>query len=138
MAEAYPAEVLKLALPAMTRANERLLRSGSFYLAEGGGEVIGCGGWTAERPDDGAVEPGLAHIRHFSTRPDWGRRGVGRRIFEACMAQARGEGIRVFECYASLNAVAFYAALGFRALGERHIALTPKQHITSMQMVREL
>lgn len=45
MAGGYQGDVLKLALPLMTRANPVLLRSGNFYVAESAErQVIGCGG----------------------------------------------------------------------------------------------
>jgi N-acetylglutamate synthase-like GNAT family acetyltransferase len=123
MAAAYEVDVLVRALPLMVRANPVLLASGSFHLAETPGDVVGCGGWTPERPGTGEVEPGLGHIRHFAVDPGWTGRGVGRSLFEACRAQARSRGVSVFECYASLNAQPFYQALGFSGLERREIAM---------------
>lgn len=114
MASAYPPAVLAVALPLMTRANPALLASGSYYLAEGAdGALLGCGGWTPDRPGRGDVRPGLAHIRHFATHPTATGQGIGRALFTRCLADATAAGFDRFECYASLNAVGFYAALGF-------------------------
>ena len=77
--------------------------------------MVGIGGWSRERPGDARIEPGLAHLRHFATHPDWCRRGVGRLIYEVCEARARESGIEVLECCSSLNGEAFYAALGFES-----------------------
>jgi GNAT superfamily N-acetyltransferase len=126
MRGAYDAAVLAAALGPMTRANPALLASGTYYLAElPDGSLAGCGGWTPERPGTGAVVAGLAHIRHFATRPDRLGRGIGRAIWQTCRVRAHAAGVRRFECYASLNAVGFYAALGFVPVRRMEVALGP-------------
>lgn len=117
MRGAYEDLVLDAVLPVMTVAQPALLRSGTYYVAEAaGGTIVGCGGWTKERPGSGDVSPRLAHIRHFGVHPEWTRQGVGRALYARCVDDARDAGVDRFECYASLNGEAFYAALGF----ERH------------------
>ena len=114
MAGAYAAEVLARTLPAMTRANPKLLGSGRYYLVEAPtGECLGCGGWSDHPPDGLETNPRRAHIRHFATHPEWTGRGVGRMIYEQCEADARAAGFTAFEAYSSLNGEPFYAALGF-------------------------
>jgi GNAT superfamily N-acetyltransferase len=115
MSPGYDAAVLRAALPFMTRVDPRLLATGTYYLAlDDGGEVVGCGGWTFDRPGSGEIVPGLAHIRHFGTHPGRTGEGIGRAIFERCLSDASRASVRRFECYASVNAENFYAALGFR------------------------
>ncbi len=116
MADHYSADVLAIALPIMTRAQPRLLNSGTFLVAEADQILIGCGGWSIETPGSGAIEPNVGHIRHFATHPDMARRGIGRSIFEQCLNQARSCALTHFKCFSSLNARGFYAALGFEAL----------------------
>lgn len=116
MGGAYDAALLARVLPVITRANPRLLASGSFYLAEDGGEAVGCGGWTREAPESGEVVPAVAHIRHFGVTAASARRGVGRALYARCEADARAAGITRFECHSSLNGQAFYAAMGFTAV----------------------
>jgi GNAT superfamily N-acetyltransferase len=118
MAAAYPADLLARTLPAIGRANPALLESGLYYLVESeDGEIAGCGGWSPNPPGSRDVDPERAHIRHFATHPDWTRRGVGRRLYECCAADARAAGFKTFEAWSSLNGESFYAALGFRPLG---------------------
>lgn len=50
MAAFYDADVLAVALPAMSKANPALLASRTYYVVEDGEQIIGCGGWTAEKP----------------------------------------------------------------------------------------
>lgn len=129
MSPSYDEAVLAKVLPLITKANPSLLSAGTYYLAESGDRVVvGCGGWTRERPGTGERVPGLAHIRHFATHPSWIGQGVGRGIYSLCEQQARSAGVRKFECYSSLNAEKFYAALGFRAV--RRIKITMGQNIS--------
>lgn len=139
MQAAYGEDVLAAALPLMTRANPALLASGTFYLVENdAGHIIGCGGWTAERPGTGAVVPGLAHIRHFATHPEWTGRGIGRAIYAICTDAARLSGIGRFECYSSLNATDFYASLGFERVRQVEVPMSPDFTFPSMLMAKSI
>jgi N-acetylglutamate synthase-like GNAT family acetyltransferase len=139
MAGAYDEGTLAPALKLMTRANPSLLASGTYYLAESfGHRVVGCGGWTLERPGTAVREPGLAHIRHFATDAAWTRRGVGRALYDRCEADARLVGVRAFECYSSLNAEAFYAALGFRRVRAFSIEFGPNVSLPAVLMSRKI
>jgi GNAT superfamily N-acetyltransferase len=124
MASAYAPEVLAAALPIMTKPNPVLLASSRFALIETAqGQAIACGGYSLERPGGAAVEPGLAHIRHFATHPDFTGRGLGRAVFDWSAAGARALGCHRFECYAALNAVPFYRSLGFTPVREHVVSL---------------
>ena len=112
MADAYRKEVLSAALPFLTKSNMALLTSGTYYVAEESGRVLGCGGWTLERPGTSEVTPGIAHLRHFATDPNFVRQGVGRTIFRKCAQAATQAGATMFQAYSSLNAEPFYASLG--------------------------
>jgi N-acetylglutamate synthase-like GNAT family acetyltransferase len=135
MKSAYDSAVLDPALEQMTRANPKLLSSGTFYVAESeDGTAVGCGGWTREHPGGETAVEGVGHIRHFGTHPDWTRKGIGRAIFRRCEEDARASGIREFECYSSLNAECFYSALGFERIGVFDIQMGPDVSLTSCHM----
>lgn len=139
MKPAYESATLDPALKLMTRANLELLSSGTYYVAESiDGSLVGCGGWTRERPGSDVIERGVGHIRHFAVHPDWLRRGVGSAIYRRCEADARAAGIRKFECYASLNAESFYSALGFERTTIAEIQLAPDVSLTGCRMYRHL
>lgn len=124
MASAYTPDVLAAALPIMTKPSPVLLASGRFALIETNeGQAIACGGFSLERPGGGAIEPGLAHIRHFATHPDHTGQGLGRALFNWSALGARALGCDRFECYAALNAIAFYRALGFSPVREHVVSL---------------
>lgn len=139
MASSYDEELLAPALNLMTKANPSLLGSGTYYVAElPSGLVVGCGGWTRERPGAGTIEPHMGHIRHFATHPGWTRCGVGRAIYRLCESAARSAGVIAFECYSSLNAEKFYSALGFENIREVDIELQPSVVLRAVLMWREL
>ena len=103
--DCYDSDTLGRALPFMTRANPALLASGTYYVAEGElGNLLGCGGWTTERPGSGEIVEGEAHIRHFATHPEWVRRRVGTALLARCLGDARLLGIRKLNCFSTLNA----------------------------------
>lgn len=139
MTESYEPAVLAAALPLMTQANPKLLSSGTFYLCESKDQhIVGCGGWTRERPGSGEVIPERGHIRHFATHPDWVGRGIGRAIYDRCEEEARLAGIRQFECFASLNAEGFYASLGFETVGRIEVQMAPDLTFPSILMERAI
>ena len=109
----YQDEVLAAALPAMTRANPRLLASGRYFVAEIDGAIVACGGWSPEKPGIGVI-PRLAHVRHFATDPDFINRGCGGAILCRCFDEATAAGFAEIESVSSLTAEAFYARHGFR------------------------
>ncbi len=129
MAVAYDEAVLTPVLKLITKANISLLASGTYYVAEAGdGLVIGCGGWTIEKPpsaDD--VGSGVGHLRHFGTSPAWTRSGIGRAIFRQCESNAKFANVKELEVCSSLNAEQFYAALGFEKIKIISVAIGPNQ-----------
>lgn len=117
LATHYEASLLARALPLMTRANPKLLTSGTYHVAcDANGTVLGCGGWTPERPGTGEIATGLGHLRHFGVDPDATLRGVGARLLAHCIGEAETRGIRNFECYATRSAELFYRRAGFVTL----------------------
>ena len=143
LAADYPPSVLVLAIPRIARAQPALLASGSYFLAEdGAGRIVGAGGWTRAAP--GSWVPGPAaqsrvgHVRHVATDPDVVRQGVGRRLMERVMQDAREAGVEVMDCAATRTAVPFYAAMGFRVVGEMVVALAPGVDFPAVRMMADL
>jgi N-acetylglutamate synthase-like GNAT family acetyltransferase len=138
MASAYEPVALAAALPLMTRANPALLASGTYYVVETQGKIVGAGGWTRDKPGGGGFDGETGHIRHFATDPDHLRQGIGHTLIERCLADAREAGLSQMECFASLNAVAFYAASGFEPLGPVDIWIGGTVPLPSLHMRRRL
>lgn len=139
MSGSYDESVLAGALPIMTRANPVLLKANTYYVAETqDGQIVGCGGWTRERPGAGQAEAKIGHIRHFATHPEWLNQGIGRSIYCQCESSARPLGIRSFECFSSLNAEGFYKALGFRPIRQIEIPMGQDLKLPAVLMKRQL
>lgn len=134
----YAPGTLEAALPAMSRANPRLLASGTYHLVEVDGVPAACGGWSHEAPGGGAREPGLAHIRHFATHPDHLRKGLARRLLVHCLAEAKEAGAVRMRAWATQDAVAFYERAGFRRLRTLDVAMGPSVSLRSVEMERPI
>lgn len=112
-----------------------LLADGTYFVLEAGGEAVACGGWSRRdrlytgsgdsegdaRALDPASEP--ARVRAMFVRADWTRRGLGRRILEACEQAAGREGFRRLVLMSTLPGLPLYRAYGFRSLEEVEITL---------------
>ena len=142
---AYDDAALCRALPLMTVANPDLLRSGTFYLVERAtlegieaAPLLGCGGWTLEPPPRSPPTPGVAHLRHFATHPESTGKGVGRAIFERCVAEVRARGIQRLACLSTLNAEAFYRRLGFERIEILEFSLREGVLLGAVSMGRDI
>jgi GNAT superfamily N-acetyltransferase len=65
---------------------------------------------------DPTVDAG--RIRAFFTHPAWARKGIGRRIIQACEDAAQAEGFTRLELVATLPGEPLYTAIGY-AVTER-------------------
>jgi len=96
-----------------------------FVIEDEGGRIVACGGWSKRRtlfggdqtkagPDpllDPTSEP--ARVRAFFVAPDMARRGLGRRLMEECLQEARAAGFRSLELVSTLPGEPLYLASGF-------------------------
>ena len=106
--------------------DSELIADGSYFVAEHGGAVAGCGGWSRRRTlfgsdraatrDAGAIDPATeaARIRAFFVAPDAARHGVGTRLLAACERAALAHGFRRATLMATLPGEPFYARHGYR------------------------
>jgi N-acetylglutamate synthase-like GNAT family acetyltransferase len=134
----YSQLILAKALPLMTKANPRLLGSDTYYVAQVGTELVGCGGWSKEAPGSGEVKDGIAHIRHVATHPNWLRHGIARSLMVRCFEKAAAAGISSLDCHSTLVAVDFYLATGFHIVGPMEMQLAPDISIDGMLLRRNL
>ncbi len=139
LSTSYPRALLDAALPYMVKANPALLDSGTYYVIERGpGFLLGCGGWTYAPPGGGVEIEGEAHVRHFATRPEATRQGVGTFLLARCVADARASGVRTFTCFSTLNAERFYRAFGFVAVAAIEVPMGPTLKFPGVLMRLEL
>ena len=114
----YSPAQMRAAAETFMLLDHRLLTSGKYYVAETASRLIGSGGWGRDEGD-----AALAHIRAVYVDPEFLRKGVGRRLVTVAEAKGMKAGCNVFATNSSLNAVAFYAALGYRVISERILTL---------------
>ena len=105
--------------------DSELIRDGTYFVAEAGGTLVGCGGWSRRATLFGSdAQPGRrselldpsrdsARIRAFFVRPEWARQGIGRAILDRCEAEARAEGFRSTQLLSTLPGHRFYRRLGY-------------------------
>ncbi len=113
---------------AIMALDTQLIRDGTYFVAESATGLVGCGGWSGRATlfggdqvagrDDGRLDPAIdaARIRAMYTDPDHARRGIGRRILDACEAAAAAAGFRRVELAATLAGEPLYRAGGYRML----------------------
>ena len=123
--EDYSEEQVEAALASVFGVDTDLILDGTYYVAEAGGELVGCGGWSRRRTlfggdryaerDSGELDPATepAKIRAFFVHPGWARRGVGGAILATCEREAKAYGFRSLELMATLPGVRLYAARGY-------------------------
>jgi GNAT superfamily N-acetyltransferase len=131
----YTAAQTASALRYVAAVDTMLLRDGTYFVVEAGGELVACGGWSkraklysgsGDAPgDDRLLDPATeaAHVRAMFTRSDWTRRGLGRRILEACEDAARADGFRLLTLGATLPGLPLYEAFGFRETGRDDVIM---------------
>lgn len=128
----------------------QLIADGTYFVAESGGEVVGCGGWSARRTlyggdqakdaDDPRLDPATeaARIRAFFVHPDHARRGIASAIYDACVAAARAAGFRSLELMATLPGEPLYRTFGFHPVEQVESVLPDGVPIRFVRMARDI
>jgi GNAT superfamily N-acetyltransferase len=134
----------------VAQVDRALLGDGTYFVLESGGELVGCGGWSRRdrlytgsgdaagdaRLLDPASEP--ARVRAMFVRADWTRRGLGRRILEACEAAARAEGFTKLALVATLSGLPLYRAYGFSELEHYEVVMPDGVAIPGVAMEKPI
>jgi GNAT superfamily N-acetyltransferase len=134
------------ALEYMGTFDPTLIDDGTYYVAETGGRLVGCGGWSFRSRVYGAVGDGrrldsardAARIRAIYVHPDWAGRGIARRLVTTAEAAAARAGFRRLELLSTLNAEPVYAALGYRVRRPVRLELLNGVGFAAIRMVKDL
>lgn len=114
---------------AIMGVDTQLIEDGTYLLAEQGGVLVGCGGWSRRATlyggdhsgslrDATLLDPAIdpAKIRAMYTHPDHARKGLGRIILAGCEDAARAAGFARVELMATASGRPLYAACGYQAI----------------------
>jgi GNAT superfamily N-acetyltransferase len=122
----YSDEQIEGAIRTVFGVDTNLIDDETYFVAENGGELIGCGGWSRRRTlfggdqyqkrDESELDPETepARIRAFFVHPEHARKGVARAILDACEREAKAAGFRALELMATLPGIKFYEANGYQ------------------------
>ena len=146
----YDEEQSESAVRYVAQVDAMLLADGTYFVLEANGELVGCGGWSRRdklytgsgdangdaRALDPRTEP--ARVRAMFVRADWTRRGLGRRILEACEDAARREGFKRLALVATLPGVPLYAAYGFEPVEEHDVTMPDGVSIPCVSMEKAI
>ena len=136
----YPPSVLVTAIPLISKAQPRLLTSGTYFVVlDEDARIVGAGGWTLGAPGTGRIGGNTTgHIRHVVTDHRQVRRGIGRTLMERIFESARAVGMKRLDCLSTVMAVPFYRACGFDEVGPVSVELRPGIVSPAVQMHRDL
>lgn len=142
----YSPAQLDAALGSVFGVDRQLIADQTYFIAEQGGSLVGCGGWSRRRTlfgadaaadrDDSLLIPGVdpARIRAFFVHPAAARQGVGAAILTACEAAAARAGFMSLELGATLTGLPFYRRYGYEVAETRHAALPGGDSLTIVAM----
>lgn len=126
-AQDYSSAQIEAAIGTTMGVDTQLIRDGTFFVAEAGGQIVACGGWSRRRTLFGAdtqrdrqpelLDPArdAARVRAFFVHPSWARRGIGRALLQRCEDAARAAGFARADLMATLPGQRLYQAQGFVA-----------------------
>jgi N-acetylglutamate synthase-like GNAT family acetyltransferase len=146
----YSAEQIASALHFMFGVDTQLIEDGTYYVVQHDDHIAAAGGWSGRRtlfggdqwkhemdlPLDPATE--AARIRAFFVDPAFARRGLGRMLFDRCVADARVAGFHRLELMATLPGEPLYRALGFAGEERTELPLPDGVRVPLVRMSRAI
>lgn len=130
--------------------DSQLIADQTYYIAEVGDQIVGCGGWSKRRTlyggdqmkgaDDDLLDPAhdAARIRAFFVHPEWSRRGIGRSIIEHCERDARAAGFHRMELGSTLPGEPLYAAMGYQVTERNYVPMPDGEVLPIAYMFKSL
>jgi len=146
----YTADEIASSLRFMFGVDTQLIDDGTYYVVQQADRLVAAGGWSGRRTlfggdqwkhgTDAPLDPAMeaARIRAFFVDPDAARRGLGRLLFDRCLADARAAGFQRLELMATLPGEPLYHALGFAAEARVQLALPDGAQLALVRMSRAI
>ena len=146
----YSPAQMDAALGPVFGVDRQLIADGTYFVAEHGGQIVGCGGWSkrkaafggdrARAGADGLIDPARepARIRAFFIHPDWARRGIGRAILAACESAIIAAKFPNAELVATLAGEPLYAAFAYVVVERYEVPLAGGLTLPVVKMRKQL
>jgi GNAT superfamily N-acetyltransferase len=147
----YTDRQIELSIRSVFGVDHQLIEDGTYFVAESGGRIVGCGGWSrrrtlfgaseyAESRDSTLLDPTSqpAKIRAFFVHPNAARKGIGRAILQRCEAEALAEGFTSAEMMATLPGVPLYEVCGYEKHESQDVNLPEGETIVCLLMSKRL
>jgi GNAT superfamily N-acetyltransferase len=147
----YSDAQIELSIRSVFGVDHQLIEDGTYFVADVGGRIVGCGGWSrrqtlfgaseyAESRNSTPLDPRSqpAKIRAFFVHPDAARRGIGRAILQRCEAGALEAGFTTAEMMATLPGVPLYEACGYEKHEVHDVNLPDGETIVCVRMSKRL
>ena len=96
-----------------------------YFVAVEKGKILGFGGYNEEK------------IHTFFVIPERHGKGIGSKILERVLTEAKKDGIKSLKCWSTFNAENFYSSFGFKKRKKLTLK-TKNSSISFMEMVKEL
>lgn len=142
---------IELSIRSVFGVDHQLIEDGTYFVAEAGGRIVGCGGWSRRQTLFGASEYAEsrnstvldtkskpAKIRAFFVHPDAARKGIGRAILQRCEAEALAAGFTTAEMMATLPGVPLYEVCGYEKHESHEVNLPDGETIVCVRMSKAL
>ena len=141
---------MEAALGPVFGVDRQLIRDGTYFVAEQGESIVGCGGWSRRRSlygsdsgrtrEDALLDPkqDAARVRAFFVHPSWARRGIGRSIMIACEQKIIEAGFRAIEIVATLPGEPLYASFGYAVIERYGIPMAGGLTLPVVRMTKRL
>ncbi len=146
----YTEEQIEIALRGVWGLDTQLIRDRTYFVAECGGHIVGCGGWSKRATlfggdglsdrDDVELDPRIdaARIRAFFVHPRYARHGIGSSILKHCEQAARSCGFRRLELGATLLGERLYRSHGYVAAVPYEYECEPSKYMTIVPMNKDI
>jgi GNAT superfamily N-acetyltransferase len=144
----YAPDVIAAFLNEIGTMDDAVVDEGHYFVAaRADGAILGSGGWSRKMPSydraaiGGTAERnggGAATVRSVFVAPAAARRGIATQIMMSVEKDAAAHGIDVLNMMATLSGLSFYARLGYRAEGEKTVALLGGLRFECMTMSKTL
>jgi GNAT superfamily N-acetyltransferase len=148
--EHYNDAQIEAALATIFGVDTSLIEDGTYFVAEGEGVLVGCGGWSKRRTlyggdqfasrDVSYLDPATdaARIRAFFVHPDHARKGIAQALLAKCESEAAANGFRAVELLSTLPGVKFYKACGYSEQSSYELQLTEEVKLEFLPMRKQL